>query len=66
MAKRRRFTDQHKAKGALEALRGEKTTQEIAAKHGLRPNKTSTWKRRAIEGIADVFARVGKPGANRD
>ena len=33
MAKRRNFTDQFKAKVALEALRGDKTVQEIAAKH---------------------------------
>ncbi|WP_156505753.1 transposase, partial [Sulfitobacter sp. HI0054] len=35
MAKRRNFTDQFKAKVALEALRGDKTVQEIAAKHQL-------------------------------
>ena len=35
MAKRRNFTDQFKAKVALEALRGDKTVQEIAAKSGL-------------------------------
>jgi len=37
MAKRRNFTDQFKAKVALEALRGDKTLQEIAAKHQLQP-----------------------------
>ena len=31
MAKRRNFTDQFKAKVALEALRADKTVQEIAA-----------------------------------
>jgi len=65
MAKRRRFTDQHKAKGALEALRGDKKIQLNAAKHRLHPNKIGNRKRRAIEGMADVFARAGKPGANR-
>ena len=30
MAKRRKFADQFKAKVALEALRGDKTIQEIA------------------------------------
>lgn len=35
MAKRRNFTDQFKAKVALEALRGDETVQEIAAKHQL-------------------------------
>ena len=33
MAKRRNFSDAFKAKVALEALRGDKTIQEIAAKH---------------------------------
>jgi transposase-like protein len=32
MAKRRNFTDQFKAKVALEALRDDKTIQEIASK----------------------------------
>lgn len=60
MAKRRNFTDQFKAKVALEALRGDKTVQEIAAKHQLHPNQVSTWKRQAIEGMADVFSGGGK------
>ena len=32
MTKRRKFSDQFKAKVALEALRGDRTIQEIAAK----------------------------------
>jgi transposase-like protein len=56
MAKGRNFTDQFKAKVALEALRGDKTVREIAAKHQLQPNQVSTWKRRAIDGMADVFS----------
>ena len=61
MAKRRKFSDQFKAKVALEALRGDKTTQEIAARHQVHPNQVSTWKRQAVEGMAGVFARGGKP-----
>ena len=30
--------------------------QEIAAKHQLHPNQVSTWKRQAIDGMADVFS----------
>lgn len=60
MGKRRKFTDQFKAKIALEALRGDKTIQEIAAKHQVHPNQVSQWKRQAMEGLADVFARGGK------
>lgn len=60
MAKRRKFTDQFKAKVALEALRGDKTVQEIAARHQVHPNQVSTWKRQVVEGMADVFANGGK------
>ena len=52
MTKRRNFSDQFKAAVALEALRGDKTVQEIAAKRQLHPTQVSTWKRQAIEGMA--------------
>ena len=51
MTKRRRFTADFKAKVALEALRGDRTIQEIATKHKVHPNQVSTWKRQAMEGL---------------
>lgn len=60
MTKRRSFTDQFKAKIALEALRGEKTIQEIAAKYQVHLSQVSTRKRQAVEGMADELARGGK------
>ena len=65
MAKRRNFTNQFKAKVALEALRGDKTVQEIAAKHPLHPNQVSTWKRQAIDGMADVFSGGKQTGPTK-
>ena len=59
--RRRKFTDRFKAKVALEALRGDRTLQESAARHQVRPNQVSTWKRQAVEGMADLFAHGGKP-----
>ncbi len=56
LAKRWNFTDQFKAKVALEARRGDKTVQEIVAKHQLSPNQFSIWKRQAVGGMADVFS----------
>jgi transposase-like protein len=44
----------------LEALHGDKTLQEVAAKHQVHPNQVSTWKRQPIKGMADVFSRGGK------
>ena len=48
MTTRRRFTSDFKAKVALEALRGDRTIQEIAGRHKVHPNQVSTWKRQAM------------------
>jgi transposase len=65
MTKRRNFSDQFKAAVALEALRGDKTVQEIAAKRQLHPTQVSTWKRQAIEGMAGVFSDKVKKAENK-
>ena len=56
MTTRRRFTADFKAKVALEALRGDKTIQEIAARHKVHPNQVSAWKRQAMDGLGAVFS----------
>ena len=66
MTKRRNFSDKFKATVALEALRGDKTVQEIAAKRQLHPTQVSTWKRQAIEGMANVFSDKVKKAENKD
>ena len=65
MTKRRQFTAEFKARVALEALRGEKTGQEIANKRKVHPNQVSMWKRQAIDGLGDVFS-IGGDRAVRD
>ncbi len=60
MTKRRKFSDQFKAKVALEALCGDRTIQEIAAKHRLHPTQIGTWKRQAVEGLSGVFSEGGR------
>ena len=66
ITKRQNFSDQFKAAVALEALRGDKTVQEIAAKRQLHPTQVSTWKRQAIEGKAGVFSDKVKKAENKD
>ena len=56
MKSRRRFTAEFKAKVALEAIRGEQTINELAARYELHPNMITTWKRQAIENMASVFS----------
>jgi len=65
MTTRRRFTADFKAKVALEALRGDRTIQEIASKHKVHPNQVSTWKRQAVNGLGAVFSN-GAERAGRD
>lgn len=65
MKARRRFTADFKAKIALEALRGDKTIQEIASTYKVHPNQVSTWKRQAMDGLGEVFAKgVDKAGSD--
>ena len=61
MTTRRRFTGEFKARVALEALRGDKTVQEIAARHQVHPNQVSTWKRQAMDGLSEVFSNGADP-----
>lgn len=66
MKTRRRFTAEFKAKVAFEAIRGEGTISELAARHQLHPNQITQWKRQAIENLARAFddrasdAQVGR------
>ena len=54
--KRRRYGADFKAKVALEALRSELTTAQLATKHGIHPTMVSDWKRQAMDGLTSVFA----------
>jgi len=59
MNKRKRYSASFKAKVALEALRGEKTMAELSAKYGVHPNMITGWKKKAVEGMVDVFSGKG-------
>ena len=50
----------------LEALRGDKRAQEIAAKRQLHPAQVSTWKRQAIDGMTGVFSGKVKKAENKE
>jgi transposase len=54
--KRKRYSADFKAKVALEALRGELTTAQLASKHGIHQTMVGEWKKQAMEGLASVFS----------
>jgi transposase-like protein len=57
---RKRYGADFKAKVALEAIRGDLTLAELAAKHGVHHTMIAAWKRQAIDGRSRVLAR--RPG----
>jgi len=56
---RRNFSLEMKSRIALEAIKGQKTIQEIASHYGVHPNQVTNWKRQAVEGLSTVFADRG-------
>ena len=53
---RRKFSGAFKAKVALAAVRGDKTTAELAAKFAVHGNQVSAWKKQLLEGAPELFA----------
>ena len=55
--KRRRHSDEFKARVALEAVKGVKTLSELGATHGVHPTVIAQWKRYLVDGSAGIFSR---------
>ena len=54
--KRKRYSADFKAKVALETLRGELTTAQLASKQGIHQTMVGEWKKQAAEGLTAVFS----------
>jgi transposase-like protein len=57
LRQRRRFDDEFKAKVALEALKEEKTLQELAEEYEIHPNQISSWKKQLLQNVGSVFEK---------
>lgn len=62
MAKRKQYSAEFKAKVALAAIRGDGTIAELAGRYKIHPNMITKWKREALDGMKETFAREGKTG----
>jgi transposase len=52
---RRSFTCHHKAKVALEAIRGTKTVNEIAQEYFVHPTQVGQWKKELLAQASGIF-----------
>ena len=55
-AKRRRIEAALKAKAALAAVRGDRTTSELASQFGVHPTQIGQWKRQLLDGATELFS----------
>ena len=59
MGQRKQFTAGFKAKIALEAIKGQRTAQELGSIYGVHPTQVTTWKRQLVAEAAEIFTRGG-------
>ncbi|WP_093163563.1 transposase [Aliiruegeria lutimaris] len=62
MTKGKRCSAEFKAKVALEAIREELTTAELAKKYSIHPTMISVWKKTAIANMSSACGGARPPG----
>ena len=63
---RRRYSADWKAKVALEAIKGQRTVQEIASHYEVHPTLVTQWKKQLLEGAAEIFSNGKRVAADSD
>ncbi len=56
VGQRKRYSAELKTKVALEAMKGHKTVNEIAAEYGVHPTQITQWKKQALDGLPSLFS----------
>jgi transposase len=54
---RKRHTADFKSKVATEAIRGQKTSNELTAEYGVHATQINVWKKQALAAIPEAFSR---------
>lgn len=64
---RKQHSAQFKAKVAIEAIRGVRPVNELAARFGVHPVQIAHWKKQAVEGLPGMFtSRRGSNGKGEE
>lgn len=54
--RRKRYSAEFKARVALEAIREQKTVNEIASRYEVHPSQVTTWKKQALSELPQLFS----------
>ena len=61
---RKQYTEEFNATVALDAMKGEKSLQELAAQYGVAASQICEWKQQLQQGAAQLFVRKNKGDKN--
>ena len=56
MGKHRKFSAELKAKIAVEALKGQRTVQEIASSYSVHPTQVTSWRKQLLDFSTEAFS----------
>ncbi len=65
MSRRKRYDGQFKAQVAIEAIKNQQTTAQIASEYGVHPNQVSQWKKQVLDQLPQLFTN-GRSKATAD
>ena len=66
MSQRRRYSAAFKAKVAVEAIKGERSINELAGAYQVHPSQIAAWKKRALQALPEAFADGRRRGREDD
>jgi transposase len=63
---RKQYSNEFKVKVALEAIKGQKTANEIVSEYGVHSTQITQWKKQVLDELPNVFARPGSERAKNE
>ena len=55
----KKYSSDFKAKVALEAIKGQKTINDISSEYGVHSTQITQWKKQVLDELPEIFARPG-------
>jgi transposase len=62
----KKYSSDFKAKVALEAIKGQKTINEISSEYGVHSTQITQWKKQVLDELPEIFSRSGSERAKSE